>query len=95
MYSILLTPQIVKNFTKFSDQGERVVSLRAVARIGWLPCRHGQRCVTSSHSLPYGRYDAVKESGADVLQAGIASERDESAARNGFGSAKNRRSVPG
>jgi hypothetical protein len=35
----LLTPKIVNFFTKFSDQRERVVLFRAVARIGWRPCR--------------------------------------------------------
>jgi hypothetical protein len=37
--SALLTPKIVEFFTKISDQRERTRASRAVARIGWRPCR--------------------------------------------------------
>ena len=37
--SVLLTPKIVKFLTKSSDQRERIEDNRAVARIGWRPCR--------------------------------------------------------
>ena len=37
--AVLLTPKIVKFLTKSSDQRERIEDNRAVARIGWRPCR--------------------------------------------------------
>ncbi len=37
--AVLLIPKIVKFLTKFSDQRERIEDNRAVARIGWRPCR--------------------------------------------------------
>ena len=37
--TVLLTSKIVKFFTKISDQRERGIPVRAVARIGWRPCR--------------------------------------------------------
>jgi hypothetical protein len=52
----LLTPKIVKFLTKSSDQRERAILFRAVARIGWRPCRH-------VHDA-FGR-------GADLVVAGL------------------------
>ena len=43
--AVLLTSNIVKFFTKFSDQRERPCGVRAVARIGWRLCRPGSLAI--------------------------------------------------
>ena len=50
---VLLTPKIVKFFlTKSSDQRERIEVNRAVARIGWRPCRPLCRTHASHRWVP-------------------------------------------
>jgi len=38
-YTVLPTSSIVEFFTKIRERRERIAAYRAVARIGWRPCR--------------------------------------------------------
>ena len=56
---VLLTPKIVKFLTKSSDQRERIEVNRAVARIGWRPCRPLCHTHASHRGMPRPACPAV------------------------------------